>query len=170
MAARQSSRVGVASAGITVFVLVATWISLQLAKPTPIVPTSAHEAEVLLEKAVRLAQAGDYAGLCQTVALSSATCNVHLQEAELWGLVPGNTKPRVVAITQVREDEVSLRLRGTYANGDSYMTEFVVLRDQGQLRTDTPVYWLPMTRSEPHICTNWPGQVECSGTARAPSG
>lgn len=166
MATKQHIRMGALMA-IVVFALVATWISLETSRPEPAVPTSPRQAEELLDEAVRLVQADDYVGLCDALGMMNA-CDVHLQTAQKAGLVPSKAKPEVVEVTQPGVDQVSLRLRGTYADGRTYETEFHVFRAGEQLRATNVVYWLPIERI-PTDCKQEPGHAECGTTASPPS-
>lgn len=168
MAAKRHTRIRVASTAIVVFMLVvvATWISVETSKPDPVVPTSPEQAEALLNEAVRLVQANNYGGLCEALK-SRSNCEVHLQEAQQAGLVPSKIKPDVLEATQLAADEVSLRLRGTYANGQTYETEFHVFRTREQLEVTNAVFWLPIRRAQAD-CVHEPQHVRCEATATPP--
>lgn len=166
MAVKRRTQIRVASTAIVGFTLVAaTWIWFVASKPEPVVPTSPEDAEALLNEAVRLVQADNYMGLCE--ALKSSNCKVHLQEAQLAGLVPSKIKPDIVEATQLAADEVRLHLRGTYTTGRIYQTEFHVFRSSGQLEVANAVYWLP-TRRARGDCVYEPQQARCEATATAP--
>lgn len=165
MTGRRCTMVGAAGSVLVALTLVVTLIIAGEPDTAPPSPVTVDEAERVLDSAVRLAQAGDDVGLCQSVALSEGTCEFLLRAARERGLTPGHNKPQVTGITRPLEERMSLRLRGTYPDGQAYVSEFVVVRARygdiaGQLRSVTPVYWSPMGDAEGN-CTAALGRAGC---------
>lgn len=165
MANRSRAKIG----AVTLLVaapLIVTMLVIDQNPQVPADPVTVDAAERVLDEAVRLAQAGNYGGLCQSVALSEGTCDFLLRAARDRDLKPGPDRPRITEITRLREGRVKLLLQGTYPNGVTYISEFIVLRaqdgdDAGQLRTVTPVYWSPMGVAVGH-CTTGSSGAACS--------
>lgn len=109
------------------------------------------EADHLLSQAVRLAQAGDFAGLCQAVAAAQGPCRALLDYTKSQGWRPGTSTP--VVINERRypgsdhgKQTLVLHLAGTRSDGSHYEADFPVIRDHvGQVKGMAPVYWSGMT-------------------------
>lgn len=145
-------------------------------------PIQRSDAEALLDEAVRLAQSGDFAGLCQSVAASRGNCEVLLTSAREAGWKPGLTKPVVVGTTGYDDTESSpqtlvLHVEGVRADSSKYTSDFSVIRDNTKgnslgLGSLTPVYWSGVkfgNSSGP--CAEQltsPGSVCARGAATAP--
>jgi hypothetical protein len=153
--ARPGRRVPVAWALFGAFVLVATFASWHQREPDEILPVSRSDGEALLGSAVQLARAGDFAELCQSVALNPGTCEFLLDTARDAGWAPGPDGPEVVRVTDTHVEQLVFHLRGVRADGSSYTSDFPVARDEsGNLRSLTPAYWsgcsFPNPRHAPH--------------------
>lgn len=168
-AARPGFRIAVAWALFGVFVLVATFVSLRQREPDEVLPVSRSDGEALLSETVRLAQAGDFTKLCQTIATSEGICGFLLDGARQAGRAPGPAGPEIVRVTDTAVDRLVFHLRGVRADGSSYTSDFPVTRDEsGDLRSHTPVYWSGVRLDDSISCTSSPGRFECSGIAVPP--
>jgi hypothetical protein len=147
-------------AAVTAGTLLTAVLVNQLRQDEPDLPVERHQAEELLHEAARLAQAGDFDGLCQSVATTTGMCEFLLQTARDGGWKPGPDLPRVVGATR-RDESLTLHLTGTRADGSSYTADFHVVRERGELRSATPVYWSGV-RFEDSECTTSATSVECS--------
>lgn len=167
-AGRRAVRVSVASSVLAAIILALTMITVHEPDSHNQNPVSVSAAKALLIEAVRLAQAGDYTGLCQSVALDAGICQFLLTAARDQGLEPGRVMPDVLEVARPMEGRVSLHLRGTYPDGTTYLSQFKVVRFPGgdageQVRSVTPVYWSPMSSTDWNgKCTHSQGHVECS--------
>jgi hypothetical protein len=110
-------------------------------------PILRAEAETLLGQAVRLAQAGNYAELCETVAASHRMCRGQIDSARGAGWIPGQGHPEVRSAT-FREGRGGIRpmlvleVAGTRADGSLYRSDFAVIRTETtRLGSLTAVYW-----------------------------
>lgn len=118
-------------------------------RPTSAIPTRT-EAEALLTKAYRLAQARDYAGLCQTVAQDRAACEQVLQWADIAHAAPSAEAPIVLGAaaapaTPTTQGAEVLRIQDT---GSASVSDFSVVRTtDGQIRSQNAVYWYSTFRS-----------------------
>jgi hypothetical protein len=106
-------------------------------------PVSRVEAETVLDEAVRLAQAGDFAELCESVAADRGICRNLLQSAEDMGATPGDQPPTVVRTSYVEKSNTRvLHLRGVTGENKPYTADFAVSRESSKgLRAFTVVYW-----------------------------
>jgi hypothetical protein len=105
-------------------------------------PVTLAEAEALLDQAVRLAQAGDFAGLCESVSGRRGVCGFLLESAEDMHRTPGDLAPTVVGSAYHGETTLVLRLRGVTGEGVPYEADFPVSREGGsEPRCSMPVYW-----------------------------
>lgn len=132
----------------------------------PDLPIEQYQAEKLLYQAVRLAQAGDFAGLCQSVATTPGPCQFLLQSARDAGWEPGPDIPQVIGTTR-RPGSLLLHLAGTRADGSSYTADFEVVHQGADLRARTPVYWSGVQVSQGECITS-ANQVECTGALPPP--
>jgi hypothetical protein len=113
------------------------------ATPVPTRP----EAEALLSNAYRLAQAHDYAGLCQTVAQDPRACQQVLRWADTAHATASADLPSVVSVSTVPDTRTAqgaevLHIRGTRADGTAYTNDFSAVRTAtGQIRSQNAVYW-----------------------------
>lgn len=101
------------------------------------------EAEALLDRTVQLAQAGNFAGLCDSVADTPGTCEFLLQSAEDMHATPGHIAPTVVGESYVDKTLV-LHLSVVTGEGKVHDADFAVVR-RGDVRSLTPVYWSGVT-------------------------
>jgi hypothetical protein len=114
--------------------------------PQPDQPITRAEAEALLDQAVRLAQAGDFTNLCESVASASGICRGLLQSAEDMDATPGSLAPTVLSSSYVDKANSSptrvLHLSGVTGENKRYNADFAVIRDGSKgLRSLTAVYW-----------------------------
>ena len=116
----------------------------QAGPPAGTIP-SVDEARRHLDEIVRLAQAGDFEGMC---ALGDLNCQDSLEMAGR-DAVPGDP-PRVVATRTVPTTNSSgqqslggvvLVLCGVDGRGKPYDSEMLVFHDGNELRAINPVYW-----------------------------
>ena len=100
----------------------------------------------MLDRAVQLAQAGDFTTLCESVAAAVGNCQGLLQNAEDMGATPGALAPTVLSSSYF--DKVNrtptrvLHLSGVTGEHKRYTADFAVIRDGSKgLRSLTVVYW-----------------------------
>ncbi|WP_134045915.1 hypothetical protein [Amycolatopsis arida] len=168
MTKRPAARTGVVVSVFVALVTAGVLTSVQGSDGDHAATISVSSAENLLGEAVRLAQAGDYAGLCQSVALNSRTCDFLLEAARERGLSQWGGAPRIVYVTRPSDDRLTLHLEGKYPDGTTYFSEFTVVGvrhdgDEWQLRSVTPVYWSPMLPAGGKCTQAAAGHVECGG-------
>lgn len=111
-------------------------------------PPSRAEAEAVLDEAVRLARAGDYTGLCQSVAFATGICRNLILGSQEAGWYPSQDRPEVLGLRQTADGSTVLRLRGKRADGSAFTSDFDVLRDDRGVRGGTVVYWSGVTIAE----------------------
>jgi hypothetical protein len=142
---RTPRRIELVGLGAVIAVSAAIGVYASLSRPGVVEPPSRAEAEAVLDHAVRLAQAGDLTGLCQSVAAASGICRNLAEGARESGWAPGPERPDVVSVSHRGTGTTVLRLRGTRADGSLFESDFGVSRDQRGLRSTTPVYWSGVT-------------------------
>jgi len=110
-----------------------------VAEPLP----SESEARVLLDQVVALASAGQFEEMC---ALGASSCARILEDA---ASPPPTDPPSVVGTRRIQPDATGdvrssgglvLELCGEN-QGETYYTEMLVFRENGELRAIEPVYW-----------------------------
>jgi hypothetical protein len=110
-----------------------------VAEPMP----SELEARALLDEVVILASAGQFEEMC---ALGASSCARILEDA---ASPPPSDPPTVVGIRTIQPDTTGdvrssgglvLGLCGE-SQGETYYTEMLVFRENGELRAIEPVYW-----------------------------
>ncbi|UJW36923.1 hypothetical protein L3Q67_44980 (plasmid) [Saccharothrix sp. AJ9571] len=123
--------------------VVATAVLLETRTPEPPQKVSQAEAEHLLSEAVRLAQAGDFAGLCRTISATRAACSDTLTDAGM----PGTGVPQILSV-RAHDNSATptlvLQVTGQRATGQPYISDFAVIRDANhpdRVTSLTPVYW-----------------------------
>jgi hypothetical protein len=108
------------------------------------------EANDLLSRAVRLARAGDFAGLCQSVGAAAGPCRSILDYAMSEGWLPGNSIPTVTGVRRYPDsghgqETLVLHVAGVRSDGSHYETDFPIVRiATGEVRSTGPVYWSGM--------------------------
>lgn len=108
------------------------------------------EADHLLSQAARLAQAGDFAGLCQSVATAQGPCRSLLDYTKSKGWLPGTNAPIVISERRYPgsdhgQETLVLHIAGARSDGSRYETDFPVIRtDVGEIKSIAPVYWSGM--------------------------
>jgi hypothetical protein len=142
-------RLIIAGAVAATIIGAAVVIDLATTRPDP-APVTLAEAEALLDQAVRLAQDGDFDGLCDTVGgLDSGICRGLLESARDMHRTPGGVAPTVVNSTR-DEHNLILHLRGVTGEGVPYTADFPVRRESSGPRCFMPVYWSGV-RFEPTV-------------------
>jgi hypothetical protein len=125
-------------AGLIAAALLAT-CAAPVAEPVP----SELEARAFLDEVVTLASAGQFEEMC---ALGASSCARILEDA---ASPPPGDPPTVVGIRAIQPDTTGdvrssgglvLELCGDI-QGETYYTEMLVFRENGELRAIEPVYW-----------------------------
>lgn len=119
------------------------------AHPSQYPPIAERDATELLARTVRLAQAGDFARLCQAVAESpQGRCRDLVDDAESQGMMPGPEAPKVLdakryPATDNQYEILTLRVAGARADGSRYEADFPVtwVDGQAEIKSPTPIYW-----------------------------
>lgn len=143
---RRATVLTVAVAGVA---LTGSLIALAVTDDGPMLPfqyppIAERDATELLARTVRLAQAGDFARLCQAVAESpEGRCRDLVDDAESQGMMPGPEAPKVLGAkrypaTDNQYEIVVLRVAGTRADGSRYEADFPVTWVDGQDRDQEP--------------------------------
>jgi hypothetical protein len=110
-----------------------------VAEPLP----SELETRAFLEEVVTLASAGQFEEMC---ALGASSCARILEDA---AAPPPGDPPTVIGIRAIQPDTTGdvrssgglvLELCGE-SQGETYYTEMLVFRENGELRAIEPVYW-----------------------------
>lgn len=148
---RRATVLAVAIAGVA---LTGSLIAIAVTDDSPMHPSqyppiAERDATKLLAKTVRLAQAGDFARLCQAVAESpEGRCRDLVDYAESEGMMPGPEAPRVLdakrlPATDNQREHLVLRVAGVRADGSRYEADFPVTWVDGQpgIKSPTPIYW-----------------------------
>ena len=107
------------------------------------------EARAFLDRAVELAMAGDFAGLC---AIGGGNCEHFLEDAgrDVPAQPPTSVGIRHPDQTERSAGGVVLELCGTHDSGEPYYSEMLVFRDLvrtgglGGLHAIEPIYWSGM--------------------------
>jgi hypothetical protein len=169
--ARPAALAAVAAGILGVSVYAGTAVNGQASGP-PAPGIERAEADALLARTVQLAQAGDFAGLCQAVAPSAGPCRSLLDYTKSQDWLPGTSTP---AVTNARRYPASsqspetlvLHVTGVRFDGSRYETDFPVIRtDTGDVKSVTPVYWSGMKFASPQLTC---GQVgEACAAVQAP--
>ncbi|MDX8029390.1 hypothetical protein SK803_04170 [Lentzea sp. BCCO 10_0856] len=135
-------------------------------------PVTQEDAEILLEETVAYAKAGDYDGLCRSLATEPSVCRQLAEDARAQAPSTGGAHPAVTGFTadagQFSLNRVSvLHLRGTRADGTQYTSDFAVVRrpSEGgrQVSSLTPVYWSGVKYSAGQPCKDGEHQGDACG-------
>jgi hypothetical protein len=132
------------------------------------------EAEDLLSRAVRLAQAGDFAGLCQSVGTASGMCRSMLDYTTSEGWLPGTGTPIVTDVRRYPDsshgvETLVLHVAGVRADGSRYETDFPVIRtDAGEVTSTAPVYWSGMTFNGSQVTCDQASNEVCARNQVSP--
>lgn len=105
-------------------------------------PVSMGEAKALLERTVRLARAGEYDRICETLTDQPGSCRRLLADARASGYGPGAEPPTVNGSSRTKHSLI-LHMHGQRGQGDKlYGADFAVTRDAtGRAVAYTPIYW-----------------------------
>lgn len=154
------------AAAVTATILLTAWAINLLNQREPPPPVEQQQAEALLQEAFRFAQAGDYEGLCESVASVGGTCRFLLESARNGGWEPGPEIPQIVGTTR-SPNSLILHLTGTRLDRSTYTADFEVIREGPELRSRTPVYWSGVQVSQNTSCRSSNNQVTCTDTSTA---
>ncbi|WP_434445508.1 hypothetical protein [Lentzea sp. E54] len=137
------------------------------------VPITRDDAESLLRETVSFVQAGDYDGLCQSIATVPSICRHLTTGARTQAPSADAASPAVTSFTadidQSGSKQVAvLRLRGTHADGSQYTSDFPVVRERREgsvrLSSPTPVYWSGVEYTVSQPCSTTGRQVDACGS------
>lgn len=105
------------------------------------------DAERLFHRAIELAQAGDYVGLCRSISASRVSCEEQLSSTH--NSAPGSDRPTIKGATSYRGSDRSvatlvLHVSGIRSDGSVYNSDFAVVhssQDPTKLVSLTPIFW-----------------------------
>jgi hypothetical protein len=103
-------------------------------------PPNGAEAEAFLDRIVGTAQGGDFAELC---AMGGGNCERILERAgrDVPEAPPRIVGSRLLTATDRTLGGVVLELCGVHDSGETYYTEVLVERANGELLAIEPIYW-----------------------------
>ncbi|WP_089950840.1 hypothetical protein [Lentzea xinjiangensis] len=136
---------------------------------------SQQDAESLLRDVANFAKAGDYDGICRSIATEPSLCRHLAQDARAQAPIDA-VLPAVTGYTvdagESGSNRVSvLHLQGRHADGTQYTSDFAVVRVKREgivrLSSVTPIYWSGVKYSPGGACRDGsrPGRA-CGANTR----